>query len=104
MQVRHITLAAQPGPRTEVSASSKKVGTWWNRVLGCWHKEMSRPFSDEGDTYRTCLNCGARREFDLGRWKMAGGFYYDLPTSRHFRALSGLPVGLAKQQHALRQV
>ena len=55
-------------------------GGWLARVFGCWHKEMSRPFTDQGQTYRTCLDCGARRQFNLRRWEMQGDFYYGLPS------------------------
>ncbi|MDQ1708237.1 MAG: hypothetical protein QOJ88_1448, partial [Pyrinomonadaceae bacterium] len=37
-----------------------------------------------------CLSCGARRQFNVGRWEMQGDFYYRLPTSTYFRALNGL--------------
>ena len=46
------------------------------RVFGCWHGDLSRPFSREGRAYRTCLNCGAQRRFNLGSWKMQGKFFY----------------------------
>lgn len=46
------------------------------RIFGCWHVNMSRPFSRENETYRTCVACGARRRFDLGQWEMVGSFYY----------------------------
>jgi len=52
------------------------VGGWITRLLGCWHKEMSRPFSHQGHSYRTCLNCGASRRFNVGSWEMQGKFYY----------------------------
>ena len=68
-----------------------KVSGLLGRVFGCWHKQMSRPFSSDGQTYRACLNCGARRSFNLARWEMRGDFYYSLPTSKHFRAVNGLP-------------
>lgn len=68
-----------------------KVGGWIGRMFGCWHKEMSRPFSSEGQTYRACLTCGARRSFNLSEWEMRGSFYYSLPTNKHFRAINGLP-------------
>ena len=67
-----------------------KLNTWLNRMVGCWHKELSRPFSSQGQTYRVCIHCGARRTFNVGRWEMQGGFYFSLPTSKHFGALSGL--------------
>jgi len=67
-----------------------KIGGGLNRIFGCWHSEMSRPFSHEGQAYRVCLACGARRQFNTGSWKTEGDFYYRLPTSKHFRALNGL--------------
>jgi len=47
------------------------------RVRSCWHREMSRPFTRDGRTYRACLRCGARRDFDLETWQMKGPFYAD---------------------------
>jgi hypothetical protein len=46
------------------------------RIFGCWHINMSRPFSRGNETYRTCVACGARRRFDLEQWEMVGSFYY----------------------------
>jgi len=46
------------------------------RIFGCWHVNMSRPFSRGHETYRTCVACGARRRFDLEKWEMVGSFYY----------------------------
>jgi hypothetical protein len=66
------------------------IGRWVTRLFGCWHKEMSRPFTSQGQTYRTCLDCGASRRFNVGRWEMQGEFYYRLPTSTYFRPLNGL--------------
>lgn len=31
----------------------------WDLLFGCRHKELSRPFSSEGQTYKVCLKCGA---------------------------------------------
>lgn len=53
----------------------KSVSNGFARVFGCWHMEMSRPFTREGQTFRTCLHCGARRQFDLRTWETRGGFY-----------------------------
>jgi hypothetical protein len=63
------------------NSSGGAIGDLITRLLGCRHKEMSRPFSSQGQTYRSCLACGARRQFNLGRWKMQGGFYYRLPRN-----------------------
>lgn len=46
------------------------------RIFGCWHRDMSLPFSRDNESYRTCIACGARRRFDLERWTMVGPFYY----------------------------
>ena len=48
---------------------------WLGNVFGCPHKEMSRPFSRQGETYRVCINCGARRMFDQKSWKPTGPYY-----------------------------
>jgi len=66
------------------------IGSWVARVLGCWHKEMSRPFSHKGQAYRTCLHCGASRKFNVGRWEMQGSFYYARPNGRNFQPVNGL--------------
>ena len=66
------------------------TGNWFTRLFGCRHKEMSRPFTDQGQTYRTCLDCGARRQFNLRHWEMQGEFYYGLPSAKYFRPINGL--------------
>lgn len=53
-----------------------KMGRATARIFGCWHINMSRPFSRGNETYRTCVACGARRQFDLEQWEMVGSFYY----------------------------
>jgi hypothetical protein len=53
-----------------------KMGRATARIFGCWHVNMSRPFSRGNETYRTCVACGARRRFDLEQWEMVGSFYY----------------------------
>jgi hypothetical protein len=64
------------------SSTNGGIGGWVTRVFGCWHMDMSRPFSSEGQTYRTCVACGARRQFNLRRWEMQGDFYYGLAPRR----------------------
>lgn len=46
------------------------------KLLGCWHKELSRPFSNKKIGYRACLHCGARKRFDAQNLKTFGPFYY----------------------------
>jgi hypothetical protein len=52
-----------------------RVNKVFRRVLGCWHRHMSLPFTRGNETYRTCVDCGARRRFDLDQWTMVGAFY-----------------------------
>jgi len=49
-------------------------------VFGCRHGKLSRPFSREGKAYRSCVNCGAQRQFNLGNWQMQGKFFYRKPA------------------------
>jgi hypothetical protein len=46
------------------------------RAFGCWHLQMSLPFTRDNETYRTCVSCGARRRFDLDQWAMVGDFHH----------------------------
>ena len=61
-----------------------KIGGSLNRLFGCWHSRMSRPFSSDGQSYRVCVSCGARRQFDIRSWETQGDFYYGRPTNRYF--------------------
>ena len=45
--------------------------------LTCRHRQMTRPFTNDGETYCVCLRCGMQREFDLDTWKMKGPYYND---------------------------
>ena len=50
---------------------------WLRRFFECWHRELSRPFTIEGETYRVCLQCGARRQFIAESWRTVGDFYHN---------------------------
>ncbi|HEX8140697.1 MAG TPA: hypothetical protein VF544_24235 [Pyrinomonadaceae bacterium] len=56
------------------------LARWLARLFGCWHTELSRPFTLRGVTARVCLDCGARRRFDTAKWEMVGAYYYDTPS------------------------
>lgn len=61
------------------SGSSDRLAQTKNflmRIFRCWHPELSLPFTRDGETYRTCVTCGARRRFDLNKWTTVGDFYY----------------------------
>ena len=71
----------QDGQVTEQAGQvTGKIGSFMARVFGCRHAELSRPFSHGGRAYRSCLNCGAQRRFNLGDWQMQGDFYYYKPS------------------------
>ena len=46
------------------------------KLFGCWHENMSRPFGHGKIAYRSCLNCGARKQFDTESLQTFGKFYY----------------------------
>lgn len=60
--------------RTE-KAFGAKIGLFGS-VFGCWHKYLSRPFTEKNKSYRSCLQCGARKAFDAQNLKTFGPFYY----------------------------
>ena len=33
-------------------------------LFGCWHRNLSRPFTLSGWTYEVCLNCGRKFNYD----------------------------------------
>jgi len=46
------------------------------RLIGCYHRDLSRPQSESGTAYKTCLNCGARKPFNTETFESGGKFYY----------------------------
>ncbi len=65
----------------DLGAIGRVLSQWLTRAFGCWHTEMSRPFTSRGETYRACLGCGARRRFDPISWEMVGHYYYDVTAA-----------------------
>lgn len=53
----------------------EKVGLIW-MILGCQHDKLSRPFTREKVSYRTCLDCGAVTPFNEDTFETFGEFYY----------------------------
>lgn len=60
----------------DLASAFARAGRAVARVFGCWHRTLSLPFTRDGETYRTCMGCGARRRFDTERWETVGQFYY----------------------------
>lgn len=46
------------------------------KLFGCWHKQLSRPFTIGRASYCACLNCGARKRFDTETLRTFGAFHY----------------------------
>ena len=46
------------------------------KLFGCKHKALTRPFTNNDKSYRACLECGARTEFDTQSFRTLGTFYY----------------------------
>jgi len=65
------------------------------RMSSCWHRRMSRPFTHDGVTYRVCLHCGMRRNFDLEAWKTKGRYHNEIRVMRSV----GVPVARASQSN-----
>jgi hypothetical protein len=46
------------------------------KLFGCWHNNISRPFTQGKTAYRSCLDCGARKPFNPETLKTYGDFYF----------------------------
>ena len=77
IQIRLNHYAARPDSPAAVSTPMR----WLTRIFGCWHGKMNRPFTQNEETYRTCMKRGARRHFNLVRSRMTGAYYYALPSA-----------------------
>lgn len=47
-----------------------------SKLFGCWHENLSRPFVQGKTAYRSCLNCGARKQFNAETLETHGNFYF----------------------------
>jgi hypothetical protein len=54
----------------QVSAIDK-IMMAFELMFGCWHRNLSRPFTLSGWTYEVCLNCG--KKFAYTRTQIGGG-------------------------------
>lgn len=67
--------AAKSAANQTDEAFGKRIGLIGS-LFGCWHKEISRPFTIGNNSYRACLHCGARKHFDPKILKTYGSFHY----------------------------
>jgi tetratricopeptide (TPR) repeat protein len=58
------------------SKQTKMFDNFFTRLFGCWHRKMSRPFQEGEETYSVCIDCGARRQYDIKRADLIGPYYY----------------------------
>lgn len=58
-----------------IGAFGERIGLV-GKLFGCWHKRLSRPFTNRSASYRACLHCGARKKFDTETLRTTGPFYY----------------------------
>ena len=56
-------------------AFGQKIGLM-AKLFGCRHGNIGRPFTIGETAYRSCLNCGARRQFNLDTMETYGNFYF----------------------------
>jgi hypothetical protein len=53
----------------------KRIG-FVDRLFGCWHNNLSRPFTHGKKSYLVCLKCGARKNFNAETLTSSSGFFY----------------------------
>jgi len=58
---------AHPAGQREIVPIGRKI---WNWFFGCGHRELSRAFTSEGETYKVCLKCGARLPYSWETMKV----------------------------------
>jgi len=51
-----------------------------SKIFGCSHGSLSRPFSHGKIAYRSCLKCGAVKQFNPETLQTFGEFYYPSAT------------------------
>lgn len=56
-------------------AYGRKIG-FMVKLFGCRHGNISRPITIGKTAYRSCLNCGARRQFNPDTMESHGNFYF----------------------------
>jgi hypothetical protein len=44
-------------------------------LMGCHHQNLSRPFGNTNAAYRSCLDCGARKQFNTETLETSKRFY-----------------------------
>lgn len=79
MEVEGVMQAVTRRNRRFDSRPDNKMGEpigFFGKLFGCWHKDLSRPFTEKNFSYRVCLDCGARKKFDTESFQTSGPFFY----------------------------
>jgi hypothetical protein len=67
--VRRLSSRAHFGSEVQRVAVGQKIFNW---LFGCRHRQLSRAFTAEGETYRVCLKCGARLRYSWQTMSLIG--------------------------------
>jgi hypothetical protein len=57
------------------------------KLFGCWHTNISRPFTNGKVSYRSCLQCGARKKFNPETLETHGSFYFPPSIDKGYREI-----------------
>lgn len=63
----------------KMKRNKHKIG-FLTGLFGCRHKELTRPFTVEKNSHRSCSHCGAWRNFNPETLETYGDFYYPQPA------------------------
>ncbi|HSB27909.1 MAG TPA: hypothetical protein VLE19_08640 [Pyrinomonadaceae bacterium] len=59
----------------QLRKSMKWIARTFERIVGCRHSHMSRPFTVNDEPFRLCLQCGANRRVDKYGWTKLYPYY-----------------------------
>jgi hypothetical protein len=75
MQAGQATVGQRGIGSAYANSLARLLASHFIQLFGCRHVQMGRPVTLGGETYRSCLGCGARRRFDVAGWRTRGPYY-----------------------------
>ena len=70
-------------------------------IFGCWHRNLSRPFTCSGRTYEVCVDCGKQLPYSLETMSLCK----DKPKDKRTDArLSHRTEGYVLQEQSLQEI
>jgi hypothetical protein len=63
-------------------------------LMGCHHQNLSRPFGSSNAAYRSCLDCGARKQFNTETLETSKRFYSPPVIPQPIKKCSTSEIGL----------